>query len=388
MELFHIGRAAALGCMALALTGCGQLKNETVVSAKPGPSAKPGQAIIDPDSPQLSQIRTELVETAMLPVGNVSAPGKVEANANRLSHVVIPLTGRVTSVLAKIGDFVQQGQPLLTMESADADAAVSSLQQAQASVTQAKSALAKAQMDHDRQKDLYEHGATPQKEVFNAQAVVVQAQAAVEQTQAATEQSKRRLQILGIGPDTYGQRVTIHAPLSGKVLEMSVVNGEFRNDLSAPLMTIADLSSVWVTSDVPETSIRLVKVGEPVKIELAAYPGETFRGRVTLISDMVDPQTRTVKVRAELPNPGGRLKPEMFGNIQLAEQSEALATVPAGAIIATDGKALVWREIGKGVFEKVAVTIGVQAGGRVAILSGLRKNDRIVVDGVMLLTAN
>ena len=152
-------------------------------------------------------------------------------------------------------------------------------------------------------------------------------------------------------------------------------------------MTIADLSAVWITSDVPETSIRLVRPGEPVKIELAAYPGETFRGRVAQIGDTVDPQTRTVKVRAELQNPNGRFKPEMFGNIQLAEQTESRPTVPAGAVIATDGKTLVWRETAKGVFEKTAVVTGPQAGGRVAILSGLQANDRVVVDGVMLLSA-
>ncbi len=324
----------------------------------------------------------------MSPVGSVSAPGKVEANANRTSRVVLPVAGRVTTVLCKIGDFVRQGQPILTVESPDAEAAVAGFQQAQAGVTQAKSALAKAQIDHDRQADLFQHGAVPQKEVYNAQALIVQAQAAVEQSQAAADQANRRLQILGINAGSFGQHVTIHAPISGKVLELSVVNGEFRNDLNAPLMTIADLSSVWVTSDVPETAIRLVKTGEPVRIELAAYPGETFRGRVAQISDTVDPQTRTVKVRAELANPGGRLKPEMFGNMQLAEQTELKPTVPAASIIATDGRTLVWRETGKGVFQKVVVTTGPQLGGRVVILSGLQPADRIVVDGVMLLAAS
>lgn len=383
---FAVLESAVLAGALLVSAGCGSKQEAAVQAAKPVvPVSKPGQVTIPPDSPQLSQIKVEAVESAVVPVGVVTAPGKVEANANRLSHVVLPLTGRVNSVLVKIGDFVRQGQAVLTVESSDADAAVSAFLQAQAAVTQAKSAVAKAQADLDREKDLYEHGAVPQKEVLNAQAVHVQAQAAVEQALASLEQARRRVQILGISTTAFGQRVTVSAPISGKVMEMSVVNGEFRNDLSAPLLTIADLSSVWVTSDVPETAIRLVKTGEPVKIELSAYPGETFRGRVTLIGDTVDPQTRTVKVRAELANPDGRLKPEMFGNIQLADQTEERPTIPAGAIIATDGKALVWRELSKGVFEKVAVTTGTQVGGRVAILSGLSPKDRIVTDGVMLL---
>ena len=389
MTLFRINLVAMIGFVALTVTGCSQSSNtDKAQTRQPAAAVVPGQVVINANSPQLAHIRTEPIETAMVPVGNVSAPGKVEANANRLSHVVLPLPGHVTSVLVKIGDFVRQGQPLLTVESADADAAVSNFLQAQAGVTQVKSALAKAQADLDRQKDLFEHGAVPQKEVFNAQAVTVQAQAAVEQAQAATELARRRLEILGIGTGTFGQRVTIHAPISGKVLEMSVVDGEFRNDLSTPLITIADLSAVWVTSDVPETAIRLVKTGEPVRIELAAYPGETFRGRVTLIGDTVDPQTRTVKVRAELPNSDGRLKPEMFGKVQLAEQTETRPMVPAGAIVAMAGKTIVWRETGKGVYEKVTVTTGVQVGDRVAILSGLQAKDRVVVDGVMLLASN
>lgn len=378
----------ALALAAVLLTGCAASDSRSRQPAPALDKATGGQVTIAADSPQLARIHCEEVVASEVPVGDVSAPGKVEANTNRLSRVVLPLTGRVASVLVRVGDSVAQGQPLLTVESGDADAAVSSLQVAQATVTQAKSALAKAQMDLDRQNDLFEHGAVPKKEVFNTQAITVQAQAALEQAQAAREQARRRLQILGIQPDSYGQRVTIHAPIAGKILEMSVANGEFRNDLSDTLMTIADLSSVWVTSDVPETSIRLVKLGEPVTIQLSAYPGETFRGRVALIGDTVDSLTRTIKVRAELPNPAGRLKPEMFGGIQLAEQTETRPTVPAAAVIATDGKALAWREVSSGVFEKVPVTTGVQVGGRIAILSGLRPGDRVVVDGVMLLSAN
>lgn len=383
---------AALAGFAALLAGCGEKKaaeapKPAASTAAPPVQAAPGQAVIDPDSPKLAQIRTESLEASVVPVGSVTAPGKVETNINRQSHVVLPVAGRVTAVLVKIGDFVQQGQPLLTVESADIDSAVSSFQQAQAGLTQAKSIQAKAQMDLDRQKDLFDHGAVPQKDVLNAEAVTVQAQASVEQAKAVVEQSRRRLQILGVGPATFGQRVTIPAPISGKVLEMSVVNGEFRNDLSAPLLTIADLSSVWVTSDVPETAIRLVKLGEPVKIELAAYPGETFRGRVALIADVVDPQTRTIQVRAELPNAGGRLKPEMFGSIQLAEETEKRLTVPSSAVVAKDGKTLVWREMRRGVFESVAITTGAQVGERVAVLDGLRPTDRIVVDGVMLLAS-
>lgn len=382
-------RSLTLFAALVFLAACGK-STETQAGQKPAPPAPSpsnGQVVFPADSPQLKQIHTEPASPAEVPVDAVSAPGKVEANPNRLSQVVLPLTGRVIMVFPKIGDHVSQGQALFTIESADADAAVTAAQQAQSVVTQSKSALAKAQADLDREKDLFEHGAIPQKELLNSQAVVVQANAGVEQAEAALEQARRRLQILGINPGRYGQRITVHSPISGKVLEMSIVNGEYRNDLSVPVMRIADLSAVWVTSDVPETAIRLVRPGMPVRIELSAYPGETFRGMVTLISDLVDPESRTVKVRAEMPNPGGRLKPEMFGNIQFAGQAESKPTVPAAAVIATEGKTFVWREAETGKFEKVTVTTGVQLGDRIAILSGLNSGDRVVTDGVMLLAA-
>jgi cobalt-zinc-cadmium efflux system membrane fusion protein len=373
----------------LFLTACSRQAVEADVKPQTAlPAAKSGQAVFAVDSQQLTRIRVAKVETAMVAIGSVSAPAKIEANANRLSHVVLPLAGRVTDVSVRIGDFVRQGQALLTVESPDADAATSTHLQSQSSVTTAKSALAKAQTDLDRQRDLYEHGAVPQKEVLNAQAVLIQAQAAVEQAETATEQARRRLLILGLSPGRFGQRVTVTAPISGKVLEMSIVNGEFRNDLSAPLMTIADLSSVWVTSDVPETSIRLVRSGEAIRVELDAYPGEKLTGRVTQISDTVDPQSRTIKVRAELPNLDGRLKPEMFGRMQLTEATQSRPVVPTAAVTAQDGRTFVWRHVSPGVFEKTAVTTGPQMGDRVAILSGIQATDSVVVDGVMLLRAD
>jgi len=350
-------------------------------------AAAPGRVEIPPGSPKLAQIRVQPVETALVAVGRVTAPGKVEANSNRISRVFLPVTGRVVSVLVRTGDFVRRGQPLLTMESAEIDAAVSTYQQAQAAVTQAESALAKARLDLDRTKDLFAHGAAPLKEVTNTEAILVQAEAAVKQARAAEEQARRRLELLGAKPGAYGQQITIRAPISGKVLELSVANGEYRNDLSNALMTIADLSSVWITSDVPETDIRHIRLNSPIALELAAYPGEVFHGHVTLIGDTVDAQTRTVKVRSEIPNPDGRLKPEMFGTVHLAEETEPRPVVPVAAVFAYAGKPCVWREASPGVFERVSVETAAPTGDRIPVLSGLRVGDRVVVDGVMLLLA-
>lgn len=375
----------AAAAFALGLAACGGKPDTPAPTTRKNATSAPDRVEFAPGSPKLAQVRVEAVETLPVAVGRVTAPGKVEANSNRISRVFLPVTGRVVSVLVRTGDFVQRGQPLLTVESSEIDAAVSAFQQAQAAVTQARSALAKAKLDLDRTRDLYSHGAVPLKEVSNTEAIVVQAEAAVQQARAAEEQARRRLELLGAAPGMFGQQITIRAPISGKLLEVSVVNGEYRNDLSDALITIADLSSVWITSDVPETDIRHVRLHSPITFELAAWPGETFRGRVTLIGDMVDPQTRTVKVRSEIPNPDGRLKPEMFGTVQLAEETEPRPVVPAAAVFTHAGKPCVWREAAPGVFERTCLEIGAQAAGRIPVLSGLRAGDRVVVDGVMLL---
>jgi membrane fusion protein, heavy metal efflux system len=348
----------------------------------------PAEISFSTDSPKLAKIRVEAVDAEDVPTAQVSTPGKVEANPNRLSHVVLPVAGRVAAVRVRLGDFVKQGDVVLTLESSDVDQATSTYLQAEASVTQARAALAKAQADLDRMRDLFEHNAVAKKELLNAEAVLAQSKAAVEQAQASSEQARRRLEILGVKPGQFGQRLEIRAPISGKVLEMSVAPGEFRNDTAASLMTIADLSSVWVTSDVPESSIRMVQLGERVDIELTAYPGTRFSGRVKQIADTVDPQTRTVKVRAELDNREGSLRPEMFAQIRFTNDVVKKPVVPVGAVLQGDGQNVIWRQESPGVFRQIPVTLGSRVGDRVAVLTGLRRGDRIVTDGVMLLRNN
>jgi cobalt-zinc-cadmium efflux system membrane fusion protein len=173
--------------------------------------------------------------------------------------------------------------------------------------------------------------------------------------------------------------------VTGKVLEVSVASGEYRNDTSAPVMTIADLSLVYVAADMPESQIRLISIGEPVQVTLTAFPDETFQARVARIGDTVDPQTRTIKVRAELKNPDGRLRPEMFAQIRHEEKFQIVPVVPLGAIVQSEAKSTVWRERSPGTFEAVKVSTGKRAGDVVPVLSGLKAGDRIVIDGAMLL---
>jgi membrane fusion protein, heavy metal efflux system len=377
----------ALGAL---LAGCGK-REEKAAAAAPASAGEQrladGTVVIPGDSPKLKEIRVDSVHEAEVPFDEVVSPGKIEANPNLVSHVALPVTGRISSVLVKIGDAVKRGQPVLTIESPDADASESAYRQAQAGLTQAKANLNKAQADYDRSKDLFDHNAVAKKDVLTAENALAQAKSALDQAQAAMDQGARKIEILGLKPGSFGQKVTVTAPSSGKVLEMSIAAGEYRSDTNAPVMTIADLSSVWVSADVPESQIRFIDPGERVDVSLTAFPGETFRARVTRIADTVDPQTRTIKVRAELENARGRLRPEMFGTIKHTDSVRRMPVAPAGAVVQEGGKSMVWVERSTGRFQPVEIKEAGRTDGLVAIAAGARPGDRIVVDGAMLLRA-
>jgi cobalt-zinc-cadmium efflux system membrane fusion protein len=351
------------------------------------PIAAPTRAslIIPSDSPKLGQIRVEPARMAEVPTDEVISPGKIEVNPNRVSRVLLPVTGRIESVLVRLGDAVATGQPLLEMQSPDADAAMSTYLQADASVTQAQASFVKAQADFDRASDLYQHNAIAKKEVLSTENALTQAKAAVEQAKASREQTSRHLQLLDLKAGAFGQKVVVRAPIAGKVLEISVAPGEYRNDTNSPIMTVADLSSVWVASDVPESYIRFIQLSERLEINLVAYPRETFFARVTRIADTVDPQTRTVKVMAEMDNSRGRFRPQMFGNIHHIESTQQMVVVPVGTVIQGDGESTVFVEQGPGRFEQIPVKVGKRIGEITPVLSGLKSGQRVVVDGGMLL---
>jgi len=391
-------RLLLLGSILVLLAGCESGQNAASAPA-PTPQAEPGVVIIPPDSPKLAQIRVEPIKLETMPAGEVTAPGKVEVNLNRISRVPLPVAGRVTRVLVKLGDGVAAGQPLLMLESPDANAATTNYRQSEAAVmqanatlSQANAALVKAQADYDRSSDLLEHGSIAKKEVINADSALKQSKAAVdlasagvEQAKAARAQALKTLELLGIKPGDAKPQVVVRSPLAGKVLDIGIVAGEYHNDTTAPVLTIADLRALWMTSDVPENAIRLVSVGESVNIMVDAYPDQTFSGRVARVADTLDPKTRTIKVMVELDNARGRFKPEMFGRIRHLEAKRETPALPVGAIIQDGGKNIVYVEQSKGRFEAREVITGHRSGDLVAIVSGVQPGERVVVDGVMLL---
>lgn len=368
----------------LTLAGCSAEKGSPA-AAVPKTAAEPGVIVIPADSPKLAQIHVDEVRVAELPTDEFTAPGRIEVNPNRVSKVLLPVAGRITDVLVKFGDAVRKDQPLLLIESPEADSAASAYLQGESGVAQSASALHKAETDLERVQDLFRGDAIAKKEVVAAETTVAQAKAILQQSRVALQQAKARLELLGLSPGAFRQKITVRAPLPGKIREFTVVAGEYRNDLSAPVLTIADLSTVWMSADVPESSIRLVNVGERFDVTLAAFPGEMFQSRVARIADSVDPQSRTIEVWAELANPQGRLRPDMFGEVRHIEGFHTTPAVPVTAVIQSQNKTIVYRELERGRFAQTAVDVGKRSGNVIPIRKGVAAGDRVVVDGGMLL---
>jgi len=380
--------------LAAGVAGCTGEGNAPAAASAPAPVSSGnfavetigGEVIVPPGSPQAAQLKIEPVSMRNLAVDEVTAPGRIGIDPNRSSRLLLPVAGRVVAVLAKVGDSVEEGQPVLSVDSPDADAAIAAALQAEAAERQAQAALGKSDADLARTTELYEHHAVAQKDLLGAQNDQAQARAALETARAALQQTRRKLELLDLKLSGESrQLVRVRAPISGKVLEVNVAPGEYRNDTGTPLMTIADLSRVWIASDVPESAIRFIHVGGRVTITMVAYPTEELEGRVARIADVLDPQTRTVKVYVDMANPGGRFRPEMFVTIRHTGAPRPTPVLPIGAVVQEYGHPIVFLERTPGRFERREVVLGPRAGAFMPIVSGVRAGERVVVDGGVLL---
>ena len=377
----------ALGLLTLA--ACGKRTEaaaEAEASSSPAPPP-PGLVVLNPESPEARQMIVEQVHTIPLPANEVTAPARIQLNPNRVGHAVLPVPGRITRVLVKLGDSVRKGQPVVMIDSPSIGDAEAAFIQAQSGVHQAELALAKADADMNRLTILFERGAAPEKEVLAARTTLALARDSLEQAQSVREQARRRIELLGLKAGQLQQQVTVEAPLAGKVLSIDVVEGEYHNEISTSLLTIADLGHVWATSDVPESQIRFCRIGGNAELELIAFPGETFRARVTRIADTVDKETRTIQVSAELENAAGRLRPEMYGRLRYSGSLVPTPWAPEDAVVESNGKDFVFVEQSPGRFQAVQVELGPRHEKGFAILKGLKPGDRVVTQGAVYLKA-
>ena len=316
------------------------------------------------------QVATVSVQTVQ---NEVAVPAKVQADPDRVVHVYPPVSGRLVSLRIRPGDAVRQGQVIAILQSSDAAGARSDYQKAKIEAARSSQAEKRAAL-------LLQHEVVSQKDYEDAKA-----QAETAQTDLA--RAEQRLRMLGLSSTSNSDEVAVKAPRSGIVLEIGAATGELSKSLdnASSIATIADLSSVWVVGDLYEKDLSPARRGSPAKITLAALPDKSWSGTISNISDVLDPNTRTLKARVVLPNPQHMLKPEMFATMHLVGHKQELMTVPTTAVLHEGSDTFVMVKKSDGTYEKRNVTIANTTSDKTEIASGLRPGEMIVISGAELL---
>ena len=347
----------------------------STANAPAAPKAEPGVLRYAPDSAQLSAIGVKPAEVFPVPLAE-PLNGRVTFNETSTARLSSPISGRVVELKAQAGDSVRAGDALAVLDSPDLAAAVADVRKAEADETRKKSALERARM-------LYEGQVLAKKDLESAQADFVQAR-------AETERAALRLRNLapagGAGGDS---RYALRAPISGVVADRQANPGmEVRPDLPNPLFVITDPAKLWVLIDLPERDLPKVAPGQPVSVEVDAWPGERFRARIDRIGVVVDAATRRVPVRCAVANPLGKLKPEMYARVSLLAAGNLRAIrVPNTALVTEGLYSYVFVERSPGVFARRRVALAVQDRDYSYVESGIEAGERIVVAGSVLLNS-
>lgn len=362
--------------LVLALVACDRKSGDASPAERPAPAEQPGHANEDADK-AMPNVETETV--AERPTeGRVAVTAMVHHDHYRLAQVVPRVPGRVLRVVARLGDTVERGQTLAVLDSLELGDARLALRQA---IVQNDF----ADTEYARIAKLVEEEVLPRKELVRAEAERGKAH-------AATETARQRLRMLGVDPqetrDGGGtpSSFPLIAPLTGLVLETTAVTGELA-PADKPLFTVADLSNVWVEGNLTDRQVGRVKVGAVAEVTVDAFPGETFRGKVTYLAGALDPTTRTLLARVEVANRDLRLKPQMFARMAIVTGEPAMQlTVPASAVVLVQGEPSVFVFDGKDYAPR-AVDPGETVGDRTVIRRGLAVGDRIAVGNVFDLKA-
>lgn len=320
----------------------------------------PGTVQISPERQQLIGMRFGTVEPRALQKV-VRTVGQIDTDEKRIGIVSPKIGGWIEELYVDFtGQFVRKGDPLLAIYSPDLVA------------TQEEYLLAlKAGQDWSK---------SPFSEV-------------VESGTRLAESARRRLKLWDISDAQIKaleesrepkKNLTLFSPFTGYVLEKTVNRGQFV-DAGMSLYKIADLSVVWLIADIYESELSAIRLGQPAAIRMAYYPGEVFTGKAIYIYPYLDAQTRTAKVRYEFANPHGKLKPEMFANVEITVRFGERLAVPEGAVIDTGVRKVAVVDRGSGYFEPREVRLGVKAGDVFEVLDGLKAGERVVTSANFLI---
>jgi len=332
-----------------------------------------GNQIIVPEGSMLRQRLTVLRAPAKPVSAKLVLPAIVESDPARTALVLPPLGGRVLELKVALGERVVHGQALAVIDSPD---------------------LAQAFDDNDRAADAFKLAdKTLARQVEQSKIGTVseqdldQARSNYRQTEAEYERTRARLRTLGASADAQpaGRLLTVTAPVSGSITALAVTPRSIINDPTQSLMTIADLSTIWVTAMVPEKDLGAVSQNQDAEVHLLAYPERVLHGKVLFVSDVIEPDSRRNKLRIAFPNADRALKPNMFATVTLLGPPRSQVVLPSSALLMNNDRTTVFVAVAPWTFERRTVEPELEEGTEVAIRSGVNAGDQIVVRGGILL---
>lgn len=373
--------AAAL---AAAVTGCGKKGEAPAAQAEAGAGkdepkkeeAKEGGALtLSSEEAQRAGIKIEPLEPGAF-ADAVTVTATIRPNQDRIARVAPRVEGRIISVAAKLGDNVKPGQVLAVLDSLAIGEAQSALQQAQSNHRI-------AQADFKRAESLNADEIIPQREFLKAKSEL-------EKAAAELRAAQDKLRLLGGSPQNGGNAASsfpLVSPLGGTVVQKAGIVGELATP-AEPMFTVADLSRVWIEANLTEDALSKVQPGAEATVNVTAYPGDQFKGRVSYVANLLDKDSRTVPARIEVDNKDGRLKPEMFATatIETTGAKRQVMSVPDAAILLLQGQPTIFVVKGEG-FEPRAIEPGEKLSGRTVIKSGAVAGEKVVAAGAYALKA-
>ena len=345
-------------------------------------------AVVDKIEVELTEGQAKAVKVE--PVGRSSfdivrqAVGSIDFNQNLLVQVFTPYQGRIVSTHANVGDLVEAGQVLFTVDSPD-------LLQASSTLIAAAGVLVLQTRNLKRVTETLRGGGGPQKDVD-------QATSDLQAAEGALTAARNAMRIFGKADEEVDRIVAdrravstlvVRSPITGYVTARTAAPGLFIQPGNAPApFTVADTSIMWMIANVVEGDSALLRVGQDVRVRISAFPNREFAGTITVLGASVDPQTRRIMVRSEIKDPERLLRAGMFANFTIQIDAPVFETsVPNSAVVREgDGSKTAWVTTDSRRFEKRSIRTGLIQGGMTQILEGLNPGDLVVSDGAIFLS--
>ena len=393
-HLRHMPRRLPRVLLALGLVLVPAVVVVRLFTAKPAEEAAPAAAPTDSVTLGAKAVSLAGIETAearsVTRAATFDAPAVLALDEARTARIGSLVEGSVVRVLAEVGNRAGRGAVLAEMHSPVVHEAWADYRKAISERRRRETELAWAARAAERAARLQEEKALSLQERQRAEADLVAAREELDRARTEVRRAEEALGHLGVTnkedpTGETGESIPVRAPLAGVVLEKHVTAGTAVTP-GTPLFVVSDLSFLWAMAEVDETRIPLVVAGRPAKVHVAAWPDRAFEGKVSFVADAVNPKTRRVTVRCQVPNPGGLLKPEMYARVELGESApRAMVVVPEAAVQEMDGRPHVFVAGAKGRFEKRAVALGASADGLVEVRSGVAAGEKVATQGSFLL---